>query len=120
MTTKGAMTQEALEMIAGRFRALGEPLRLRILQELENGEKSVSEITQAVQSTQPNVSKHLKVLQEVGLLVRRQERNTVYYSIGDRSVFEICHLVCESLRERISAQADAFVNSTPARTTRRR
>ena len=106
---KRVMTPEALELVAARFKVMAEPLRLRILQELEGGEMSVGEITEAVESTQPNVSKHLKMLQEAGLLGRRQEGNTVYYSVADASVFEICDVVCSSIRERLSAQAGILV-----------
>lgn len=103
------MSPEALELVAARFKVLSEPLRLCILQALEGGEMSVSEITEAVESSQPNVSKHLKMLQEAGLIVRRQEGNTVYCSIADETVFELCDAVCSSLRERLAAQAEAFV-----------
>lgn len=106
---KRAMTPEALELVAARFKVMAEPLRLRILQELEVGEMSVGDITEAVESTQPNVSKHLKMLQEAGLLGRRQEGNTVYYSIADASVFEICDVVCSSIRERLTARAGILV-----------
>jgi DNA-binding transcriptional ArsR family regulator len=106
---KRAMTPEALELVAARFKVMAEPLRLRILQELEGGEMSVGDITEAVESTQPNVSKHLKMLQEAGLLGRRQEGNTVYYSIADASVFEICDVVCSSIRERLTTQAGILV-----------
>ncbi|HEX6183496.1 MAG TPA: metalloregulator ArsR/SmtB family transcription factor [Pyrinomonadaceae bacterium] len=106
---KRAMTPEALELVAARFKVMAEPLRLRILQELEGGEMSVGDITEAVESTQPNVSKHLKMLQEAGLLGRRQEGNTVYYSIADASVFEICDVVCSSIRERLTARAGILV-----------
>jgi ArsR family transcriptional regulator len=106
---KRVMTPEALELVAARFKVMAEPLRLRILQELEVGEMSVGDITEAVESTQPNVSKHLKMLQEAGLLGRRQEGNTVYYSIADASVFEICDVVCSSIRERLTARAGILV-----------
>jgi DNA-binding transcriptional ArsR family regulator len=99
------LSPEAMEMVAARFRVLGEPLRLRILQALEAGERSVTELTEAVGSTQPNVSKHLKILQEAGLVARRQEGNTVYCSIADRSVFELCETVCSSMRRRLESQA---------------
>ena len=102
------MSPEALAQVAARFKVLGEPVRLRILQGLQDGEMSVSEVTEAVESTQPNVSKHLKMLQDAGLAARRQEGNTVYYSIADETVFELCEVVCSSLRERIGAQAGAF------------
>ena len=106
---KRAMTPEALELVAARFKVMAEPLRLRILQELEGGEMSVGDITEAVESTQPNVSKHLKMLQEAGLLGRRQEGNMVDYSIADASVFEICDVVCSSIRERLTARAGILV-----------
>jgi DNA-binding transcriptional ArsR family regulator len=102
------MTPEALAQVAARFKVLAEPVRLRILDGLQGGELSVSEITEAVESTQPNVSKHLKMLQDAGLVARRQEGNTVYCSIADETVFELCDVVCSSLRERIGAQAGAF------------
>jgi DNA-binding transcriptional ArsR family regulator len=106
---KRVMTPEALGLVAARFKVMAEPLRLRMLQELEVGEMSVGEITEAVESTQPNVSKHLKMMQEAGLVSRRQEGNTVYYSIADASVFEICDVVCSSIRERLTAQAGILV-----------
>jgi DNA-binding transcriptional ArsR family regulator len=102
------MTREALELVAARFRAMGEPLRLRILQELERRESSVSTLAQAVGSTQPNVSKHLKVLQDAGLLKRRQQGNSAFYSIADPMVFELCEMVCSRLRDRLEAQVGAL------------
>ncbi len=102
------MSTEALQLVAARFKVLSDPMRLRILQFLESGETSVSALTEAVESTQPNVSKHLKTMQDAGLLARRQEGNTVYYSIADPTVFDLCELVCSSLAERFIAHASAF------------
>jgi ArsR family transcriptional regulator len=102
------MPPEALELVATRFRALGEPIRLRILQSLESGEMSVSALTEAVGSTQPNVSKHLRVLQEVGLIRRRQQGSTANYSIADETVFELCELVCAGVRDRLESQVGAL------------
>lgn len=102
------MTAEGLELVASIFRVLSEPLRLRILHALEDGEMSVSAVTQAVESTQPNVSKHLKTLQEAGLLRRRQVGNTVYYAIADEVVFVLCDTVCERVMRRLANQAGAL------------
>jgi DNA-binding transcriptional ArsR family regulator len=102
------MTPQALELVAARFRALGEPLRLRLLQELENGEQSVSALAESVDSTQPNVSKHLRVLQDAGLLKRKQEGTSAYYSIADTMVFELCDMICSRLRDRFEEQAGAL------------
>lgn len=92
-------------MIADRFRILGEPLRIRILQALEPGERNVSELVAEVGSTQPNVSKHLRILQESGIVGRRQEGNLAYYSIADPGVIELCDAVCSSVGDRLSARA---------------
>jgi DNA-binding transcriptional ArsR family regulator len=102
------MSPEALELVAARFRAMGEPIRLRILQTLERGEKSVSAITGLVGSSQPNVSKHLKVLQDAGLIRRRQDGAAAYYAIADDMVFELCDMVCVKLRDRLEAQVGAL------------
>ncbi len=99
---------EALELVANRFRALGEPMRLRILQSLESGEMGVSALTATVGSTQPNVSKHLRVLQDAGLVKRRQQGTTIYYSIADTMVFELCEMICSTLRDRLEAQVGAL------------
>jgi DNA-binding transcriptional ArsR family regulator len=102
------MTWEALELVAMRFRALGEPIRLRILQNLEQGEMSVTALAAKVGSTQPNISKHLKVLQDAGLIQRRQVGTSAHYSIADEMVFELCEMVCSRLRDRLEAQAGAL------------
>lgn len=117
---KWKMPPEALPLVANRFKVLAEPLRLRILQSLETGELSVTEITEAVESTQPNVSKHLKMLQDTGFVGRRQEGNTVYYSIADESVFALCDLVCNSLRERLNLHTAALSNGKGTAAKRKR
>ena len=102
------MSSEAIGLVAARFKVLAEPLRLLILQTLEEGEASVTNITLSVGSTQPNVSKHLKMLQDAGLVSKRQEGNTVYYKIADESVFELCEVVCGSLKEKFSERSAMF------------
>lgn len=104
------MSFEALELIANRFKILSEPLRLQILQLLQNGEKSVTELTDLIETSQPNVSKHLKILQTSGLVKRRQEGNTVFYAIADESIFTLCEVVCNSLETRLKNQAEIFAS----------
>lgn len=107
-TKRREMTAEGMELVASIFRVLSEPLRLRILHALEDGEMSVSAVTEAVDSTQPNVSKHLKTLQDAGLLRRRQVGNTVFYSVADEVVFALCDTVCERVKRRLATQAGAL------------
>lgn len=102
------LSPKALELIANRFKMLSEPIRLQLLQCLQAGEKSVNSLTELVETSQPNVSKHLKTLQDSGIVKRRQEGNTVYYSIADESIFELCEHVCNSLEERFKLQAEIF------------
>lgn len=102
------LSPQALELVANRFKMLSEPIRLQLLQCLQAGEKSVNSLTELVETSQPNVSKHLKALQDSGVVKRRQEGNTVYYSIADESIFELCEHVCNSLEERFKLQAEIF------------
>jgi ArsR family transcriptional regulator len=99
------LSPAAVELVAGRFRILGEPVRIRILQALEEREMNVSELVAAVGSTQPNVSKHVRILQEAGIVGRRQQGNNVYCYIADESVIELCEAVCGSLRTQVEATA---------------
>lgn len=105
---KQTLEPQALGAVADMFKALSEPSRLKILQELQSGEKSVSELALALGSSQPNVSKHLKLLAEAGVVQRRQVGNTVYYFIEDSLVYELCNLVCGSIQKRLHKKLQIF------------
>jgi ArsR family transcriptional regulator len=107
---QGDISQEALELVAERFRVLSEPVRLRLLNLLRDGELSVSELTSSAKASQPNISKHLRILTDAGLLRRDQRGNAVYYSIADASIFELCTVVCDSLNEQLMARSRVFAN----------
>ena len=83
-----------IEMIAQRFRVIGEPMRIRLLDTLRDGEMTVTELVEATGATQQNVSKHLGVLHQAGIVARRKDGNFVRYSIGDETMFAMCELVC--------------------------
>lgn len=100
-----SLSPEAIELVASRFRTLGEPLRIRILQTLQDGERNVTDIVAAVGSTQPNVSKHLRILQDAGMVGRRQDGNSVYCFIADDSVLDLCDAVCGSVSDRLTETA---------------
>lgn len=93
------MSDEMLDLIAQRFRLLSDPMRLRILHQLQNGEKSVTELVEATGASQPNVSKHLSTLRTHGLVRRRQEGNMAYFSIGAPFIFDVCNSVCDSMKD---------------------
>lgn len=94
------MSGKMLELIARRFRTLGEPFRLRLLQELESGERPVGELVEALDGNQPNVSKHLQILFDAGLVSRRREGTSILYAIADPMVFQLCALVCAGEEQR--------------------
>ena len=96
-----------LDLVARRFRTLGEPFRLRLLQELESGEKTVNELVSALDGNQPNVSKHLQLLHDAGLVSRQREGTSIVYAISDPMVFKLCDLVCrsESKKSRLEFEA---------------
>lgn len=96
---------QLVEMIAQRFRVIGDPMRIRLLERLRHREASVQELTDAVGGSQQNVSKHLGTLHSAGILVRRKEGTRTLYAIGDDSVFELCEHVCGSLQKQLSALA---------------
>ena len=90
--------EPVVELIAERFRLLGEPMRVRTLDQLRaRGESSVGELAEALGTSQQNVSKHLGVLHAARVLSRRRDGNRVLYSVADDSVLAICEAVCGSL-----------------------
>lgn len=106
-------------MIAGRFHVLGEPLRVRLLQALQEGERNVSGLVQAVGASHPSVSKHLRLMQAAGIVGRRPQGNAVYYFITDESVLELCDVVCASLGERLARDAKVAAELNRGMTARR-
>lgn len=105
---KRDMSGDVLEKIAERFKAFSEPMRLRILYALMDGEKTVSELVAETEGLQANVSKHLGILMDAGVLGRRKQGTSAYYRIVDESVFELCDLVCGSIHDRLAAELDDF------------
>ena len=87
-----------IEMMARRFGVLSEPMRLRLLDALREGEKSVGQLASETQATHPNVSRHLGVLSMAGLLQRRKQGQQVFYSVCAPEIFTVC--------ERLSVSFD--------------
>lgn len=96
---------EALEQVAAYFRALSEPTRLHILNELRGGERNVGELAQRLGCTSANVSRHLAFLTQQGLLARDSRGSCVYYRIADASVYALCDLVCGNVARQVERAA---------------
>lgn len=101
---KGSPTAEVLELIAGRFKALAEPARLRILNELRDGEQNVSDMVELTGLTHANLSKHLQLLHAHGFVARRREGLFVYYTLADKAVFQLCDIMCGRMAAESSAR----------------
>jgi DNA-binding transcriptional ArsR family regulator len=95
--------EDLAELVARRFRVLAEPMRIRLLDGLREGEATVGELADDLATSQQNVSKHLAVLADAGLLGRRKEGNHVYYRIVDESVFALCEQVCGAAQQQLRA-----------------
>ncbi|MDX1981516.1 MAG: metalloregulator ArsR/SmtB family transcription factor [Bryobacteraceae bacterium] len=101
MPTNLPFPEPILEDVARCFRQLGEPMRLRLLQALEGGERGVGDLAQQMGSSAANVSRHLQALHDCGLIARRREGTSVYYRIEDPTVFQLCGLVCSSVEKKL-------------------
>lgn len=98
----------ALEHVAEYFRALSEPIRLKLLQALRAGPMNVGELTAAVGSSQANISKHLALLAKSGLVQRSARGTSVYYGISDQRTYALCDLVCGQIAERLMQQVQSM------------
>lgn len=99
-TRKNApLTDAELARLAGRFKLLGEPMRLKILQSVCHEPRTVNGIVQTTGSTQANVSKHLALLAAAEILERRKDGQCVYYGMKDKLVLKLCELVRAQLAE---------------------
>ncbi len=101
MTLPHPLPDDLVELIARRFRAIAEPMRIKLLDRLRDGEATVSELSEAVGASQQNVSKHLAVLANAGILGRRKDGNHVYYRIVDEGVLALCEDVCGSVQQQL-------------------
>jgi DNA-binding transcriptional ArsR family regulator len=95
-----------VELVAQRFRVIGEPMRIRILDRLREGEATVAELTEHLATSQQNVSKHLGVLHQAGILSRRKDGTSTLYAIADDSVLALCEQVCGGLQRQFSDLAE--------------
>lgn len=99
-TVPHPLPEPLIEMIAQRFRVIGEPMRIKLLDSLRDGGMTVGELVEATDASQQNVSKHLTVLHQAGIVSRTKEGTKARYEILDASVFVLCEHVCGGLRSQ--------------------
>jgi len=97
-------SDELLNRVADRLKALADPTRLRILNALQRGERNVSDLLGEVGGSQANVSKHLARMRHAGLVEARRDGTSVFYRVSDPTAFAICRTVCDGLEERAKSE----------------
>jgi DNA-binding transcriptional ArsR family regulator len=99
------------DLIAQRFKVLSEPMRIKLLDRLRDGAATVHELTEALGASQQNVSKHLGVLLQAGMVSRTKHGTSARYAIADPDVFTLCEQVCGGIR-RQAVELDALLQVT--------
>jgi DNA-binding transcriptional ArsR family regulator len=105
------LPEPLIELVAQRFRVLGEPMRIRLLERLREGDATVGELQEALNASQQNISKHLGILLAAGMVARTKQGNHARYSISDPSVFELCDQVCGGVRRQLH-ELDALLQAS--------
>jgi len=108
MAMPSPLPDDLAELISRQFRLLGEPMRLRIIDRLRSGERSVGDLAGELGASQQNISKHLQTLYSAGAVVRRKDGNSVYYAIDDPELTAMCDQVCSSVERRFGRMADVL------------
>ena len=112
---KKNMSEDAIQQVSNVLKAMADPMRLRILHSIYDGELSVTAIIDAVGGSQANVSRHLAVLRRAGLVECRREGLNAFYGIADPQVFTICESVCNSIGERLGRELEQVQSATDNR-----
>jgi DNA-binding transcriptional ArsR family regulator len=99
--TAHPLPEPMIELVAQRFRVLGEPMRIKLLDRLREGDATVGDLQEALGASQQNVSKHLGILHSAGMVSRTKQGNHTRYAISDPSVFELCDQVCGGVRRQL-------------------
>jgi DNA-binding transcriptional ArsR family regulator len=123
-STKPVVPIVVLDAVADYFKILSETSRLQILQSLRSGPMNVMELCEETGLGQANLSKHLKVMTQAGMLTRQPKGTSAYYEIVDPLVFEFCELACGQIGDRLRQQAETFLEaaalpSSPRNSTQR-
>jgi len=102
------MTPELFELVAARFKAFGEPARLRILHALRDGDRTVGELEAVTGLAQANLSRHLQQLLGLGFVSRTKRGLFAHYRLADRDVLKLCDLMCGRLDKETKVRRTAL------------
>ena len=95
-------TEDMVFKIKADFlKGLAHPIRLQIIEHLKAGEASVGKLVQELGVEQSNLSRHLAILRDLGVLETRQEKTSVYYAIHEQDIFKILRPMAELLRKKL-------------------
>lgn len=101
------LDDDALRQVADFFSAFSVPMRLKILNALRGGERNVGELTAELGGSQANISKHLGMLTQRGLIAKSARGTSAFYRIVDPRIFELCDLVCVQVGRRLEEQVES-------------
>jgi|SRR5947209_17279613 len=108
MELQHPLPDEVVELIARRLRVLADPTRIKLLDRLRTNEATVQELTCAVGTTQQNISKHLAVLADAGIIARRRQGGYSYYRVVDESIYRLCEEICGSVARQLESLKNAL------------
>ena len=106
--TKSPLAPAVLDLVADRFRVLGEPARLALLQALRDAPRTVGDLAEATGLSPANVSKHLQILHAARFVRRRKEGLHVHYAIAGADVFRLCDIICDRLAAEARRQQETL------------
>jgi DNA-binding transcriptional ArsR family regulator len=98
--------EDIFQVHAAFCRAFADPKRLRIMWALQDGERTVSELAREVGCSLPNVSQHLRMMRQQGLLTTRRDGRQIYYRIANAKFLAGCKMVREGLLEELQKRGD--------------
>lgn len=106
------LSDEAIELIAARLRVFAEPTRIRLMGLLDDGDATVQELTDRLATTHQNVSKHLGVLYQAGMVTRRKEGTSVRYGLVDWTGWWLVQQIGASVADQLDALREVFPASS--------
>lgn len=97
--------QQLYELHAGICQTLANPKRLEIIAHLRDGEKTVGELTESMQISQANLSQHLALMRQKGIVIARREGLNIYYRLSNPKIIKACDLMRQVLLENLESGA---------------